>query len=208
MYDHRILQLAVGGVCIAILTTTHILLEPKYPVKIERGERWLQFIRPYVLHSRNRRVHNAWCLFMMFWDLHIAAATLFATTFLDLRTGLSLIKNTLLEGCENFVAMIMSGSIGAAFIGTLLTSIIEHLLRYGTRPPILEDTDLSSLVIAVLLLSVSISISGLSVYLEYLSLTMGIFHTASIGSFSTLPTDKLCPEAWKDPVADWVWWLA
>ena len=193
LYDHRILHLAICGVCTVMLTIIDILFHPTVPSPPRASEMWIHFTRT--------------------WALRPSPA----------------------DRSDNILANIVRDSIMSFTVASIVKA--SHL-QSADNNDLFELQSINLFIIAPLglILSVTISILGSmdrvthsSIFhhfpfaytgihtftyffwfnyglLEYYNILLS--RSQSIQRYALLPTNIPCPAAWKDPQADYLWWLA
>ena len=184
-YDHRILQLSIGGLCTAILTIILVLFEPRSPLVVKRGEAWLQLFRPRCLDSRFGPFYEG--AHLMTLEYGVFNATYFIATGFGLQTGLKMYKGLLIS-----------------WLAPMFQYILLVLIISGRRrTPVSPYWSISALIVlgfCCLLVPMAL--------LDYVILLTDVSGASHIRSSSTRTTQRICAQAWQDPKADWVWWLA
>ena len=224
LYDHRILQLAVLGLSTAFLWIVQETFRPVCPSPSRLGEfsthSWLEYMRyiPGSAGSEDQKI---------VWFVGLAPVVC--------GTTISLTKSTM--GLMNLhwehpyfpkysnpwkqIPMVLVVGLGSvallvAYLIVYCDNYFEGDRRRNLRK--LRDFAIACFVSVILCVLVPLSMSVfwpwpfISGFYEYWILLgpekLGIAHVEAISSLGSLPTQQPCPQAWKDPMADYVWWLA
>ena len=259
LYDQRILQLAVLGLSVAVMSVVHIVLEPQYsfhfihPDRDESPEKleWLWWVRPTVVSSASEQgtpsvrsspsddseeITCSKCHYPIFDLLHIFVIMCAAFALSSELYPLAPISATsMLHGFDLILMLWTSPCLQAILVACSLGAFLGSLKERGSFA---EAISLSFLVwiglnnaYMLLVLTTTLLLPFLVDFL--LKPFYGLWHFwllfsgedrngylngtpdcgfgpdwRKIAASEVAPTFCPCPQAWKDEVADWVWWLA
>ena len=198
LYDYRILQLDIGGLCTAVLTIVHILFEPKCPLKIKRAERWLRYIQPRLSYIPTHRMdelpYNASLVLLGSSDFLLGADTVLLILASDLRTSVLSSRENGYGRRTLWKVLRVSSSI--LFI--LTTAIVPQIFVMEE-----EDSEESRGPIGQ-----TDRVETIKIFFICGFLALGFAVVEYWHLFTALWINKSYEQKWQDPQADWVWWLA
>ena len=256
LYDHRILQLAVLGICASAMSIVHIILRPRCPSdddmnRIPRRVQWLRLLRPitdsesvyaYFWPNRDEVIgqredqndgevtRTPFELPLLFVDWIYTSVALSLAMAMGLRgEGLvswqTILELTLSSLTHLYYLLIIPLAIDIVFRGFLVRQTRQFLRGFA----FVQFVGLICLPLLFLFTGLA-----LEVFLYRPFWTIGQVWTLfgkpwgwqeigdavdndwvryyidwdSIWTYGHAPSTFACPEAWKDPAADYVWWLA
>ena len=221
LYDHRILQLALLGTVTGLSTMLHEALQPQYPDINFAAEpwriRWLSFLRMIDEDGMDADALDSRSWMRKYLVLISFGMAVGAVYHISLKT-------TALTEVEMDIRGLWVGISSAQCLAITLTSVlIWWMLSRDTADKTKRVVTKSAMLAFCVSLAFAVPYMGnwavalwpwtlMSGVLDYWNLLQPRHGfgggTDSIASFAALPVDSPCPQAWKDPVADYVWWLA
>jgi hypothetical protein len=209
--DQRIFELALGGVLVAILIIgSQVLAVGWFAPRVVRFrtylDHWLGF-----LGSRGETLVHENC--EKWWEISVALKDFIISFIIMLIMGKFRLAPTVktwwankdlsdgrVEGIFIIVAMFSSGMVSGVHTGQLM--VFDCLFIYLLGFPVICLFILWAVYFFPMLLLLGFAAAPTVAIREYIRLY------TQLSTFQAWPQDVACPMLWKDPLADWVWWLA
>ena len=201
-YDHRILQLAICVGCTGMQGAIHIIFSPTMPPPRNAGESWIHFYRKFDYRS----VPGGPELPIPGWnylpsiiisDCLIAFLMAGIAKVCELKSGLSYDS----DGFQVLGFFILTPCLSMVLLGASATVVMDPM-EWDLRSGILHIT------LWGLLASMFITYFTRFDYKAYDYWGLLINPGNTLQNVGSQPTELPYPLAWKDPAADYLWWLA
>lgn len=255
LYDDRIAQLAVLGMCASLMSIIHLSINPQCPSSLpssERGPHWrrIAFLRPTLILKRgdtdNYNTKSVFTVLLTEWA--IASLT---ELIVGRRVGMTgsiisdivghryVILHVLMTEYEFYMFPSLMILVLTILAGLFFLEYLPDLSRKSYRELVKVAARFGIGVLGLVLLLPPGMVLLCTVVLDFLtfpllsgsvlvSLMQKPRHSESFADAVYDPSDPLnlypdwqmiwtyghtppsfpCPKAWKDPAADYVWWLA
>lgn len=225
LYDHRILQLALLGLSVSVMSIIHLICQPRYPSEAylhhsSLRTSWLSGFRPLLMEP----IHYWFYAATIIPIANISGLMYHLTsppTFSDWWASFPADWSPIYHG---FLVSILWGIALSSFRGSIQAKSIARdtgILALTLTPFTIGFFYLHLWILAWIIMPIfgfGQVRNLLSFPANHKSLSNTIYDPnepitlvpdwKSIWTYGHIPANFTCLEAWKDPLADYVWWLA